>query len=125
MVSEAADPGHHQIVTIVTKGAFSEVLDSCTAFERDGAEAPLDEAARANLEAMFTAKGAEGFRVLALATRRVAAKSDYDCGNEGDMVFRGFLVFLDAREKLEDWRRHCNEKRPHSAIGYNVPIAMH
>ncbi|WP_240484774.1 transposase, partial [Pseudoponticoccus marisrubri] len=31
----------------------------------------------------------------------------------------------DAQEKLEDWRRHYNEDRPHSAIGYNVPIAMH
>ncbi|WP_371836003.1 integrase core domain-containing protein [Ochrobactrum sp. SSR] len=26
---------------------------------------------------------------------------------------------------LENWRRHYNEDRPHSAIGYNVPIALH
>ncbi|WP_435169106.1 integrase core domain-containing protein, partial [Falsirhodobacter sp. 1013] len=25
-----------------------------------------------------------------------------------------------AREKLEDWRRHHNEDRPHSAIGYRT-----
>ncbi|WP_453973980.1 integrase core domain-containing protein [Amorphus sp. MBR-141] len=31
----------------------------------------------------------------------------------------------DAREKLEDWRRDYNEVRPHSAIGYNVPIDLH
>ena len=36
-----------------------------------------------------------------------------------------FISLADAREKLEDWRRHYNEDRPHSAIGYNVPIAMH
>jgi len=36
-----------------------------------------------------------------------------------------FMSLADAREKLEDWRRHDNEDRPHSAIGYNVPIAMH
>lgn len=36
-----------------------------------------------------------------------------------------FMSLADAREKLEDWRRHYNEDRPHSAIGYNVPIAMH
>ena len=76
----------------------------------DGAEAPLDEAARANLEAVFTAKGAEGFRVLALATRRVAAESDYDREDERDMVFRGFLVFLDppkpeARETIGNLAR--------------------
>ena len=36
-----------------------------------------------------------------------------------------FLTLADAREKMEDWRRHYNEERPHSAIGYNVPIALH
>lgn len=35
------------------------------------------------------------------------------------------MSFADAREKLKAWRRHYNEDRPHSAIGYNVPIAMH
>lgn len=28
------------------------------------------------------------------------------------------------REKMEAWRRFYNEDRPHSAIGYNVPIAL-
>ena len=36
-----------------------------------------------------------------------------------------FLTLVDAREKLESWRRDTNEVRPHSAIGYNVPIAIH
>nr|WP_273067375.1 transposase [Thioclava marina] len=36
-----------------------------------------------------------------------------------------FMSLADAREKLENWSRHYNEDRPHSAIGYNVPIAMH
>jgi putative transposase len=36
-----------------------------------------------------------------------------------------FMSLADAREKLEGWRRHYNEDRPHSAIGYNVPIDMH
>jgi putative transposase len=36
-----------------------------------------------------------------------------------------FLTLADCREKLETWRRHYNEDRPHSAIGYNVPIALH
>ena len=92
VVADSADPGNH---LIVTKGAFSTVLDSCTAFERYGAQVPLDQAARENLDTVFKGKGQEGFRVLALATRRVAAKPDYDHDDERDMVFRGFLVFLD------------------------------
>jgi len=35
-----------------------------------------------------------------------------------------FLTLADAREKLEDWRRDYNEVRPHSAIGYKVPVAL-
>ena len=41
VVAEDAISGQH---LIVTKGAFANVLDSCTAFERDGAEMPLDQA---------------------------------------------------------------------------------
>lgn len=36
-----------------------------------------------------------------------------------------FMSLADARKKLEAWRRHYNEDRPHSAIGYNVPIAKY
>ena len=107
VVADDADPGHH---LIVTKGAFAEVLNSCSAVDRNGAEAPLDATTRATLEAVFTAKGTEGFRVLALATRRVTAKPDYDREDERDMVFRGFLVFLDppkpeARKTIQDLAR--------------------
>ncbi|MEO1294176.1 MAG: integrase core domain-containing protein, partial [Pseudomonadota bacterium] len=35
-----------------------------------------------------------------------------------------FLTLADAREKMETWRRFYNQGRPHSAIGYNVPISL-
>jgi len=49
-------------------------------------------------------------RVLALATRRVAARSGYGQDDERDMLFRGFLVFLDppkpeARETIAQLAR--------------------
>jgi len=37
----------------------------------------------------------------------------------------GFMDLADAREKLEARRRDHNDVRPHSAIGYNVPIDLH
>ena len=92
VVAEGATPDRN---LILTKGAFSNVLDICTLFDRDGVEVPLDTGARAELEAVFEAKSAEGFRVLALATREVATRADYDRQDERDMTFRGFLVFLD------------------------------
>ncbi|MFH1793689.1 MAG: magnesium-translocating P-type ATPase [Pseudomonadota bacterium] len=92
VMAEGATPDRN---LILTKGAFSNVLDICTSFDRDGVEVPLDTGARAELEAVFEAKSAEGFRVLALATREVATRADYDRQDERDMTFRGFLVFLD------------------------------
>jgi Mg2+-importing ATPase len=59
---------------------------------------------------VFKAKGEQGFRVLALATRSVLAQADYDREDERDMVFRGFLVFLDppkpeAKRTIQDLGR--------------------
>jgi P-type Mg2+ transporter len=107
VVSGDASPGRH---LFVTKGAFSNVLDCCTALERDGAEVPLDDGGRRELEALFKAKGDQGFRVLALATRSVVAQPDYGREDERNMVFRGFLVFLDppkpeARDIIQNLAR--------------------
>ena len=35
-----------------------------------------------------------------------------------------FMTLADAREKMETWRRFYNEDRPHSAIGYKLPITL-
>ena len=92
---------------IVTKGAFSNVLDICSSLERDAVDIPLTTELRAELDAVFKAKGAEGFRVLAVATRRVAARERYGRDDEQGMTFRGFLVFsdppkLDAQRTIHD-----------------------
>lgn len=107
VVADDDKPAEH---LFITKGAFANVLAICTSFDRDGTEFPLDAEAQARLDAVFEAKGAEGFRVLAVATRRVAVKADYDREDERDMVFRGFLVFLDppkadARQTIEKLNR--------------------
>ena len=92
VVAEDGNPTQH---LIVTKGAFSNVLDTCSSLERDAVDIPLTTELRAELDAVFKAKGAEGFRVLAVATRRVAAKERYGRDDEQGMTFRGFLVFSD------------------------------
>jgi len=100
VVAEDGNPTQH---LIVTKGAFSNVLDTCSSLERDSADIPLTIELRAELDAVFKAKGAEGFRILAMATRRVAAKERYGRDDEQGMTFRGFLVFSDP-PKLEAQR---------------------
>ncbi|MGZ9104181.1 MAG: cation-translocating P-type ATPase, partial [Rhodoplanes sp.] len=90
-----AEDGNQTQHLIVTKGAFSNVLDTCSSLERDAVDIPLTTELRTRLDAVFKAKGLEGFRVLAVATRRVAAKGRYGRDDEQGMTFRGFLVFSD------------------------------
>jgi Mg2+-importing ATPase len=82
------NPAHH---LIVSKGAFANVLAVCTAL--DGI--PLDQSARERLSAYYRKKSAEGFRVLAVATKRAAAKEHYEHADEAGMRFAGFLLFFD------------------------------
>lgn len=70
---------------IITKGAFSNVLDVCS----------TDAALRERLEAYYRKKGTEGFRVLAVAIKRVTASKRYGREDEHGMSFAGFLLFSD------------------------------
>jgi Mg2+-importing ATPase len=92
VMAEKADAGRH---LVVTKGAFSNVLSICTQVERDGTVLALTAEVGAELSAYYEAKGKAGFRVLALATRAVVAKRVYQRDDEAEMVFAGFLLFLD------------------------------
>jgi P-type Mg2+ transporter len=92
VMAEGGDAGPR---LVVTKGAFLNVLAICTQVERDGAASPLTDTITAELSAYYEAKGNAGFRVLALATRAVSAKEAYQRDDEAQMVFAGFLLFLD------------------------------
>ena len=80
---------------LITKGAFAQVLAVCAAVRSGGGAAPLDDARRAQLEAFARAQGERGVRVLALASRAVAAQARYGVGDEAGLVFEGFLCFAD------------------------------
>ena len=104
VVAADADPARH---LIITKGAFANVLAICSSVDRDGLDVQLATGRQAELEAFYQAKGAEGFRVLAVATRKVAAKEHYMHSDESGMEFAGFLLFSDppksdAKQTIRD-----------------------
>jgi len=102
---------------IVVKGAFDNVLDICASVEVGDAEVPLDDDRRRTLEAYYRSRGEAGYRVLALATRRVAARTDYDHEDERDLAFAGFLLFMDPPKK------DAREALAHlAALGIQVKI---
>jgi Mg2+-importing ATPase len=88
-------PEEKDACLLITKGAFANVLALCATVMTPDGEKPLDAAARAAVEAEFRRRGEQGFRVLALATRRLDARADYGIADEAEMCLRGLLVFMD------------------------------
>jgi Mg2+-importing ATPase len=80
---------------MITKGAFASIARICTAIADANGECTLDATALKRLEAFVRQQGEAGARVLAVAQRPAPAKTDYDIGDEQDMVFIGFLLFND------------------------------
>jgi Mg2+-importing ATPase len=80
----------------VSKGAFENVMTVCTTILVGSSTETLDAAERQRLRDYHRQKSSDGFRILALARKKVtAAKSDYKSVDEVDMTFCGFLFFLD------------------------------
>jgi Mg2+-importing ATPase len=80
---------------LITKGALANILDICDRVAGGGATAPLDDAGRARIAGLFAQWSAQGYRVLGVATGRVAAKPRYTKADEAGLAFAGFLLFLD------------------------------
>jgi Mg2+-importing ATPase len=104
VVEQEAATGEH---LIVTKGAFANVLAVCA----------VDTALSGRLEAYYRQKGSEGFRVLGVATKRVAARERYGHEDERGMAFAGFLLFSDPpRDDAEKTIREL------AALGIRVKV---
>jgi len=82
-----------------TKGAPSEVLPCCTTVYWDGAQIPFAAPLRQQVEHVHDLLARRGLRVLAVATRRVAARArgeDWRVEEiERDLTFLGFLAMED------------------------------
>jgi P-type Mg2+ transporter len=82
VVADEGNAGGH---LVITKGAFATMLAVCA----------VDPALRERLETYYREKSAQGFRVLALATKRVAAAASYGREDERGMEIAGLLLFFD------------------------------
>jgi P-type Mg2+ transporter len=96
---------------MLTKGAPESILKICTAFD-NGSVQPLDDAARAKITIVFQGLSAQGYRVIAVAQRRIALEvqqAAYHAADEHDLVLNGFVTFLDP--PLTDAKEVLNELR--------------
>ncbi|MGA7191285.1 MAG: magnesium-translocating P-type ATPase, partial [Candidatus Acidiferrales bacterium] len=85
------DPG----CLLITKGAPEGILVLSDAYEADGGAISLDAEARHRCRQTFDDLSAQGFRVLAVAYRRVDAHCSFNVADEHSLVLAGFLAFAD------------------------------
>jgi Mg2+-importing ATPase len=80
---------------LITKGAAEDVFDACTSVRIGDVEYPFGAAQRQAAEAVYQGLGAEGYRVLGVATKSVGKQPTYARHDEREMVLVGFGAFLD------------------------------
>ncbi|MDW8034735.1 MAG: magnesium-translocating P-type ATPase, partial [Nitrososphaerota archaeon] len=92
---------------MITKGAPEEVAKICSYYEVGGIAADMTDEVHRKIEQKYIELSAEGYRVLAVSYKRLREdKTVYTVGDEVEMVFLGFIAFLDppketAREALQ------------------------
>src|SRR5271157_831208 len=81
---------------VISKGASEEILKICTYCETDENLTDLTNVCQDKFEQKDNALSAQGYRVLAVAYKRAKDdKTHYSIGDQTDMIFLGFLSFLD------------------------------
>lgn len=80
---------------MITKGAIDSVLAVCTDVRRQNLVQPLDAAGRKALQTFCEQQLERGFRVLAVASRRVEHAPSFAVEDEKAMCFEGLLLFED------------------------------
>lgn len=95
-VSVLLDNGSNRL--LVVKGAPEDILRLSVSYglDEEAVPRPLDDAARARINAQFEALSKEGLRVLGIASRQVGTDHDHAVvDDETELVFAGFAAFLD------------------------------
>ncbi|MGO9200411.1 MAG: magnesium-translocating P-type ATPase, partial [Limisphaerales bacterium] len=96
---------------LLTKGAPEAVFSRCTSFESQGETFPMEPILVGNLIEQVNDLSEDGFRVLAVATRKLDSRPAYSKADECDLVLTGYLAFLDppkdtAGKAIKALRQH-------------------
>jgi Mg2+-importing ATPase len=80
---------------LLTKGAPESVFKKCTHFESEGEIFPMEPILVGNLIEQVNSLSEDGFRVLAIANRKMGWQTAYSKADEEELVLTGYLAFLD------------------------------
>jgi P-type Mg2+ transporter len=96
---------------LLTKGAPEAVFAKCTHFESEGEIFPMEPILAGDLVQQVNELSEDGFRVLAVATKKLGKQTTFAKADECDLVLTGYLAFLDppkdtAAKAIEVLRQH-------------------
>ena len=80
---------------LLTKGAPEAVFAKCTHFESENDIFPMEPILVGDLIEQVNDLSEDGFRVLAVATKKVGQQAAYSKADEAELVLTGYLAFLD------------------------------
>ena len=80
---------------LLTKGAPEAVFAKCMHFESEGEIFPMEPILVGNLIEQVNDLSSDGFRVLAVANKKVGRQAAYSKADEENLVLTGYLAFLD------------------------------
>lgn len=82
--------------SLISKGAFLNILQVCDTVQLDGNQVPLGDSIRDELSERYRRWSLEGYRVLGIATKSIESRAEsYRRGDEAGLQFAGFLLFFD------------------------------
>ncbi len=113
---------------MITKGALEETLAVCTSERAGESSRPLTPVRREAIQARCGARLAAGFRVLAVASRKIESGAGFEPADERELCLEGFLLFEDppkpgVGEVINDLKRHG--VRLKIITGDHVLVARH
>ena len=94
MMSVAVE-GPDGVRQLLTKGAPEAVFARCSHFESEGEVLAMEPLLLGTLMQEVGELSEDGFRVLAVANRRLEPRASYSKADECDLVLTGYLAFLD------------------------------
>ncbi|MEI7928941.1 MAG: magnesium-translocating P-type ATPase, partial [Verrucomicrobiales bacterium] len=80
---------------LLTKGAPEAVFPRCVSYELDGETFPLEPTRAAELIRHYEELNADGFRVLAVAHKRLPLGEFISKEDEYELILKGYIAFLD------------------------------
>ena len=82
-------------IELLCKGAPEAVFARCKTFELNDEILPMDQLLIEDLKEEYQSLSADGFRVLAVAGKKLDRRPAYTKDDENDMVLKGYVAFLD------------------------------